>query len=199
MTDLCKIMTKYGSDKGSGHHNYTPYYSNLFNHLVDKNNVNIFELGIGTKSLKYKSSMGPNGTPGASLRGWREWFKTASIYGADIDPTIMINEDNIKTYVVDQTIPQSINELWNNMKDITFDIIIDDGLHEWYANHIFLVNSNFKLKKGGIYIVEDIDNNYLNDFYKNMNIYKTIFSSVEIIKIPNEHNTHDNTLLVCIM
>jgi hypothetical protein len=29
-TDLCSIMNQYGSDKGSGHHNYTILYDYLF-------------------------------------------------------------------------------------------------------------------------------------------------------------------------
>ena len=30
MTELCKIMTEYGSDKGSGQHNYTIFYTEIF-------------------------------------------------------------------------------------------------------------------------------------------------------------------------
>ena len=32
MTELCQIMTKEGSDKGSGWHNYTLLYHFLFRH-----------------------------------------------------------------------------------------------------------------------------------------------------------------------
>jgi hypothetical protein len=189
VTELCKIMHKFKSDKASFHHNYGVYYNNLLSPLVNKNDVNIFELGIG----------GESGYHGSSLRGWLEYFKTASIYGADIRTDIMINEDKIKTFIVDQRNEQSIKQLWNNLREINFDVIIDDGLHEWDANHTFLMNSYYKLKKGGIYIIEDIDNFHLNDFYKNIHIYKSIFSSAEIVRLPNEYNSNDNNLLICIM
>lgn len=197
MSSLCTVMNKHGSDKGSGHHNYTTYYSELFKHLVNKSDVNIFEVGIGTTSLEFKSSMGPSGVPGASLRGWREWFGNAHIYGADIDPDIMISEDRIKTFVVDQTSTSSIQNLWKNFENIKFDVMIDDGLHEWHANHRFLINSYFKLKEGGIYVVEDIHELHVPEFDLSIDIYKRIFQTVELIKIPNPLNEIDNTILVC--
>ena len=62
-TELCHIMTKYGSDKGRRNkHNYTRYYSEIFGNI--RNNVrNVFELGLGTNFTDVQSSMGPKGEP----------------------------------------------------------------------------------------------------------------------------------------
>ena len=158
-TELCDIMAEEGSDKSDilhKHHNYTKEYYSLFN--LKKDDIRyVFELGLGTNYTDMPSSMGPNGIPGASLRGWKRFFKNATIYGADIDKRVLFNEDRIKTFFVDQTNKNSIKELWEN-PDLQhkFDIIIDDGLHEINANLIFLENSIDKLNNNGIYIIEDI-------------------------------------------
>ena len=158
-TELCVIMSEEGSDKSpikNNWHNYTVEYYSLFK---DKKNdiINVFELGLGTNYTDVLSSMGPGGIPGASLRGWKRFFINANIYGADIDKRILFNEDRIKTYYVDSTNVNTINELWKNSDlNIQFDIIIDDGLHTLNSNILFLENSFYKLKKNGIYIIEDV-------------------------------------------
>ena len=101
--------------------------------------------------------MGIDGRPGASLYGWNEFFINSKIYGADIDSDILFNTDNIKTFYCDQTKPDIIKNMWNNnLLDGLFDIIIDDGLHTFYANECFFENSIHKLNKNGYYIIEDI-------------------------------------------
>ena len=39
--------------------------------------------------------MGSEGVPLASLRAWRDYFKNANIYGADIDKGILKDEERI--------------------------------------------------------------------------------------------------------
>lgn len=189
-------MKSYGSDKGLSQHNYTKLYSSLLEHLIGKPDVNIFELGIGTNNPDIPSSMGINGVPGASLRGWRDWFKSANIYGADIDKNILFTEDRIKTYYVDQRDAGNIRDMWKNIgHDVQFDVIIDDGLHEFSANDIFLKNSIHKLKPGGIYIIEDITG--LTQFNSGAIEYARIFKCESLIlMLPYERNELDNALMV---
>lgn len=164
-TNLCRLMDKHGSDKGSRTHQYTRVYNELFKDLVGSN-INLFELGIGTNYLDTPSSMGESGIPGASLRAWREYFPFANIYAGDIDSRILFEEDRIKTFHVDQTNRESIRTLWNNelLQNLKFDIIIEDGLHEVDANVTFLQESFNKLKYGGLYIIEDMIISNIPDF-----------------------------------
>jgi hypothetical protein len=195
---LSEIMSECKSDKSSNHHNYTTTYSRLFHNLRNKN-INLFELGLGTNNIHIPSSMGPSGVPGASLRGWKQFFNNSKIYGADIDKNILFTEDNIKTFYVDQTNSESIKELWSSpdIKDIDFDIIIDDGLHEFEANICFLKNSFYKLKQNGIYIIEDIVTPSLSYFENELNRLKDELNfSFEIKNIPNRHNNWDNILAI---
>lgn len=200
-TELCTIMEKYGSDKGStdlrGWHNYTLYYYELFKNIRFEK-MRIFELGLGTNNIHLASNMGANGKPGASLRGWKDFFPNSLIFGADIDKDILFEEERIKTYFCDQTKKDIIQNMWNH-NDLTenFDIIIDDGLHQFDANIIFFENSIKKLKKNGIYIIEDIKNSELDLFKSKMDEYKNINDNLIIyINILHHHNNWDNSLII---
>ena len=192
ITELCLIMNKYGSDKGNGWHNYTKIYHHLFKNK--KNDLlNVFELGLGTNNLDIPSNMGKDGKPGASLYGWREYFPNSKIYGADIDTRILFNSEKIKTYYTNQLDKNAIQNMWNNIEE-KFDIIIDDGLHTFEANVIFLENSFEYLKDNGIYIIEDIHKEDINKFnkYLDNNNYK----KYQILDIPNNNNPYDNVLII---
>ena len=198
-TELCSLMTKCGSDKGNGWHNYTSLYSKLFESYVDKE-CNIFELGLGTNHLDVPSNMGPLGVPGASLMGWAAYFPKANIYGADIDKRILFNTSRITTYYCDQRSAESIQAMYDteSLRDVLFDIIIDDGLHVFSANYNFLIHSIDKLKKGGIYIVEDLQGENIRQFMQVAPQLQTEYdlNYIQVIMIPNTQNTADNILLV---
>ena len=183
--DLTRLCKKYLANKGyeisqnknnnfdlDHYQNYSDYYSEIF--CMNKDNVkNVLELGIGSvdkNNLYNMSKLGKNYKPGASLRVWRDYFKNAIIYGADIDKTILINEKRIKTTFVDQSKKKSISRMFKNFGVKTFDIIIDDGCHRFEETKNFFINSINKLSQNGIYIIEDIvpsqRKKYLNYFEK---------------------------------
>ena len=82
------------------------------------------------------------------LRAWRDYFSEANIYGGDIDKDILKNEDRIKTFHVDQTNPSSIKSMFDRIGVKKFDVILEDGLHEYNANICFFENSiNFTLNE----------------------------------------------------
>jgi hypothetical protein len=199
---LNSLCDKYGSDKGSnfsysdvyGHvpHNYTKIYSALFSSLRDEE-LTIFECGLGTNNVNYKSSMGPNGMPGASLRVWRDFFPNSKVFGVDIDKDVIFSEDRIVTDYMDQTSPESIRDFWDK-HNIRPNIIIDDGLHEYDAGRCLYENSIDHLEKNGIYIIEDVvpeDLIRYKEYFQN-NVYQTMFISI------NRKNLYlyDNTLVV---
>jgi hypothetical protein len=191
-------MKKNNSDKGLGWHNYTILYDELFKN-IRHNNLRIFELGIGTNNINLPSNMGANGTPGASLRGWKEYFPISLIYGADIDTNILFTEDRIKTFFCDQTNSHIILNMWDNINlQDKFDIIIDDGLHTYDANITFFENSIHKLNKNGFYIIEDIISDTIPQFESKINEWKNKYPHLEfrIERIFNPNNSHDNNLMV---
>jgi len=202
-TALCEIMGRNKSDKGSKNidsswHNYTTFYYSIFHRLSQKE-LRIFELGLGTNNVNIPSNMGPAGRPGASLYGWAEFFPNSYIFGADIDSEILFNTDRIKTFYCDQTNQEVIQKMWNEPElQENFDIIIEDGLHTFYANVVFFENSIHKLKPNGYFIIEDIINHEKHLFINKMKEWESKYKdcSFTLLTIPSPCNQYDNTLLV---
>ena len=94
---------------------------------------NILGIGLGTNNTNLVSTMGTEGKPGASLRAFRDFCMNAEVIGADVDESILFKEDRIKTFYVDQTSNNSLNNLKDKFTN-KFDLIIDDGLHSPDAN-----------------------------------------------------------------
>jgi len=191
---LTQLMNYYGSDKGgkNNHHNYADYYSEIFFHKRDEVK-NFLEIGLGTNNVKLPSNMGKDGTPLASLKAWRDYFLNANIYGADIDKNILKNEDRIKTYYVDQTNPDTIDKMFNEIGVDYFDVILEDGLHEFNANICFFENSIKYLSPSGTYIIEDV---YYKDQEKFINYFKKLNYNFAVIDIYHQRNIANNCLIV---
>ena len=191
---LTELMNNYGSDKGNknNHHNYSDFYSELF--FNKRNEVkNLLEIGLGTNDISIASNMGSEGSPLASLRAWRDFFENANIYGADIDKKILKNENKIKTFYVDQTNPDTIKKMFENIGVEKFDIILEDGLHEYAANICFFENAIKYLSDDGIYIIEDV---YFKDKIKFINYFKKENYNFSIVDIYHEKNIANNCLLL---
>lgn len=168
-------MDRMGSDKGPIWHYYSRFYHTLFE-PVRTQPLKVFELGLGTNNVDISSNMGAHGKPGASLYAWSKYFSDADIYGADIDKECLFDhyKYRIRTFYCDQTNREVIQEMWKNeeLKDVEFDILIEDGLHEPFANKIFFEESIHKVKKGGVYIIEDINAKYVEYFQELLKEWK---------------------------
>lgn len=203
INELSLLFDKFGSDKGYidfnknnpfrwKAHTYSNVYDTLFGHCKDHINL-IFECGIGTNNPNFTSNMTINGKPGASLKAWSEYFKNAEIYGADIDKEILFQEKKIKTFYVDQLNEKSILDMWNKINKKNFDLIIDDGLHSYDSNVCFFYNSFDYLKKNGLYIIEDIHQNYLYKLYKTL---KKFNPKVIILNDKKHFNPANNMMII---
>ncbi len=191
---LTELMNFYGSDKGgkNNHHNYSNYYSEIFFNKR-KEVKNFLEIGLGTNNVNMVSNMGKDGVPLASLKAWRDYFENANIYGADIDKEILKNEDRIKTFFVDQTNPETISLMFKNIGVSKFDVILEDGLHEYNANICFFENSIKFLSDNGIYIIEDV---YFKDKIKFINYFKNSDYNYAIVDIYHKKNIANNCLVI---
>jgi hypothetical protein len=200
-TTLCDIMNRNLSDKGNGHHNYTKIYDHLFNFFRHEK-LQILEIGIGSVNPSVPSNMGGGELgkvyrPGASIRGWLEYFPNAEIYCCDIDRDILNFEDNrVHAFFFDQTnelIMKSVTED-GILKDKKFDIIIDDGLHIFPINCEVMKHLLPKLNPGGYYIIEDI----IYHMYDHQKVPLDLIENrnYQYIEFPNEKNTVDNNLFI---
>jgi hypothetical protein len=139
---LRDVFNKHQCDKGSKHC-YDTAYEKEFAHLVNKP-INILEIGV---------------LRGESVASWLEYFPSASVYAIDtfdrIPPEdIPILHNSRVTWAVGDSTCISINDKVRAF-GVTFDIIIDDGLHTPKANMLTFLNLVQFLKDRGTYYVED--------------------------------------------
>ncbi len=131
---------KYGSDKCPQiKHPFTPVYFGL---LKDKrkSTKKVLEIGIGG---------------GASLLMWRDFFPNAQIYGADILPLALYNDERIKSFICDQTNKEDLQRLVDNIgPDV--DLIVDDGSHKTEDQIFTCLTLMPIVNKKVIYIIEDV-------------------------------------------
>ncbi len=147
------LFDRYGSDKAT-YHDYHHAYGAI---LARGEEIQaVLEVGMGTTNEDIASNMGADGTPGASLRAFRDYLPNAHIFGADIDRAILFRDERITTYFVDQTDLGSVHALGQQLPG-ELDLIIDDGLHAPDANLSILILALTKLKAGGWFLIEDID------------------------------------------
>jgi hypothetical protein len=144
----------YGSDKATMHDYYMVYAAIL---STKKEITGLLEIGMGTNNEKIASNMSKFGKPGASLRAFRDFLPTATIYGADFDKNILFEEERIKSFFVDQTDAATFIALSEVIPN-NLDIIIDDGLHAPNANIATLSFALEKLKNrpNSWIVIEDI-------------------------------------------
>lgn len=148
MKSLDQIALECGTDKSSHCHNYTRYYSMFFNkYRLDP--INILEIGIWT---------------GDSLRMWKDYFENGFVYGIDYEDKSQYDEDRIKTFIADQSVPDQLTNALSKIPPL--DIICDDGSHR--SPHQILTFATLfpLLKPSGYYIVEDCLTSYNSTFCK---------------------------------
>ncbi len=160
LKELRDFFNNYGSNKNDM--NLEKIYQPLLEIIkIGKTNIKLFEIGLGTNNLDVLSNMGVFAKPGASLRAFSAYLpKESEIYGADVDKRILFEENNIKTFFLDQLDLEVIKSSTKNLN--SFDLIIDDGLHTFEANINVIKGLLDKLSVGGFMVIEDIEKNSLH-------------------------------------
>ena len=142
---MYQLGEKYQNDKIT-HHRYDLIYPDFINHLCDKD-IKMLEIGLGTYS----------DNTGYSRNMWKEYFPKSEIFVMDIHQEF---EDEIgKVIKGDQSNILDLQKISELCMDL--DFIVDDGSHHpehQIKSFNYLFNKN--LKKGGIYIIEDIECSY---------------------------------------
>jgi hypothetical protein len=143
-----------GSDKADkGLHFYTPQYMKHFKSLKNKR-IKLLEIGVGGYS-------NPN-LGGNSLIMWKKFFPFGKIFAVDLYKKDVLKTDRIKIFQGSQVDKDFLEEVTSETG--LLDIIIDDGSHQ--QEHIIETFKLLfpKLKHGGVYVVEDLQTSYLEDF-----------------------------------
>lgn len=146
MRTLTEIMDANLSDKGTvtgEAHGYTRAYDRWFESMREEP-LRVLEIGVCDPRM-----------PGASLKGWYEYFPNAVIFGYDIVDAHQFDNDRILTFVGDQSDPADL-ERFVEFSGGEFDIIIDDGSHQDRHQQASLAFLFPHLEPGGQYFIEDL-------------------------------------------
>jgi hypothetical protein len=151
---LGELLAESGSDKQRN--NYHKFYELILINLLTKTEgaVNLFEIGLGSNNIDTLSNMGIHGTPGASLRAFRDFSQRIHVVGADIDRRVMFSEERIRTFFVNQLEKNSLLDMAEIVENS--DLVIDDGLHNAEANLNVVLSYRDLMKSGSWLVVEDI-------------------------------------------
>lgn len=109
---------------------------------------------------------------GGSILGWLEFFPNATIHGYDIRDCD-IYDNRFCMWTGDIT---KLDEVRRRLSDFNFDIIIDDGSHlNRDVINAFVILWPY-LKKGGYYVVEDIQVPFRDPDYPTIAAYFETFA-----------------------
>jgi hypothetical protein len=158
--ELDSLFSRYGTDKGTN--GYSRTYSEILAPYRDQS-VDLLEVGIGTLAPGATSSMYghdlPGYRPGASLRAWRELFPNGRVFGIDVQPdTQLLSEERITTAICDSSEKTAVEAFFKCVPQ-EMAVIIDDGDHDTLAQFATLQNMWPHLRRGGVYVLEDINPN----------------------------------------
>ncbi|MGO4906215.1 class I SAM-dependent methyltransferase [Flavobacterium sp. W20_MBD1_R3] len=152
MSNLDKLATIHKTDKNR-YHFYTQHYQKHFKPFKYKK-INLLEIGVGG----YEHPL----SGGESLRMWKTFFPFAKIFSLDIFEKSFLQEKRIKIFKGSQVDIDFLEDVCNQAG--VFDLIIDDGSH---INEHVIKSFEFlfpKLKKGGIYVIEDTQTSYWEEY-----------------------------------
>lgn len=153
--NLQKLAIINNTDKQKvGRHDYMSHYQAHLNSFKYKK-VRLLEIGVGG----YKRA----DRGGCSLRMWKRYFPFGKVYAIDIYDKSPQEENRIKIFKGSQVDLDFLDKVVNAIGN-PIDIIIDDGSH--INAHVITSFQYFfpKLNDGGIYIVEDTQTSYREDY-----------------------------------
>ena len=183
---LSKLFEIYNSDKGAifktndnrkiKSHNYTIFYEKYFKELRNKK-LRILEIGSHE---------------GKSLAAFYFFFKNAILIGANINPFQMkFHSKRIEEIYIDVSSKKILKNFINYIK-YDFDIIIDDASHNLRDILITLPVLFKKLRSGGYYVIEDINQ---FDVFKNLNPTNENLTPLKILKYIKDGKNFDSKFI----
>lgn len=137
---LHELGLKYGTDKATWHE-YCDFYED---HIPHDNIGTLLEIGV---------------KDGASIKMWRDFYPDAVVIGLDINEPLKIEGASIFKVNCDDDL-----ELEQFSRDLTFDLIIDDGSHTQHQQQTCFGVLWERLKSGGVYIIEDVHTSHYESY-----------------------------------
>lgn len=141
---LDQIAYRYGTDKATCGHGYTPLYEQYLGRWRDEP-ITLLELGVWK---------------GDSILTWWEYFQQGIIFGVDrnLRECLITKDERRYLYQCDQANADTLERIARGAGG--FDVIIDDASHissKTIASFGILFPF---LRSGGLYVIEDLQTSY---------------------------------------
>ncbi len=152
------LFEYFNSDKGEQHINqYAQPFKRKNDKIIAHGYAKIYENLFKPKKSDHLKILEIGSFYGNASAALFFYFKKSFIYSADINPDMYkYKGSRLKNFFADTSLRDSINK--NILeKNIEFDIVIEDASHMLKDQIISLFMIFPKIKKGGIFIVEEID------------------------------------------
>jgi hypothetical protein len=154
---LADLFNAAGSDKGTEIHAgggvphcYALEYFPTFT-AFREDAFNLLEIG-----LQNISKNGGRPTDAPSLRGWRQFFPNATVFGYDINDFSFLAEEATFTFQGDQASRQDLERFLESFHTPRFRVVIDDGSHVPSHQQISLAALFRYVEPHGMYVIEDL-------------------------------------------
>lgn len=159
------------NDKNSTHH-YLPTYDTLL--LPYRDGSTILEIGLAL---------------GDSIKLWDRYFDNSHIIGADI--SLVFKPPPYRNTVTLLEADATKYDFVKHFEDESLDVVIDDGDHQEASQIVTFNLLKPKMKKGSIYIIEDIL--ALN---QNKHRFEALHDNCEIIDLRHIAGRFDDVLIL---
>lgn len=172
-----KIGNHTGIDYGANDKNSTHSYLSTYDKVLDpyRNGCTFMEIGLAT---------------GDSIELFDQYLENSVIFGIDI--SIVFEPKHYKNDVlIIETDATKAKVLEYFGEDVKFDVIIDDGSHQTQDQIDTFNLLKGKMKKGGIYIIEDL---LALDIERNN--YLALSKNVEIVDLRHVKGRFDDALVI---
>ena len=141
---LDALGLRYGTDRNSANTDLLRVYQPVLEEIARKPDARVLELGCGA---------------GGSLAMFAQFFRTGHVTGFDIDAAARRQAtDDAAVIVGDQSDTLDLHAL--AMQRGPFDLILDDGSHQWDHQITSLRALYPFLNPGGAYIVEHVETSF---------------------------------------
>jgi hypothetical protein len=164
-------------------HSYLHIYEQLFGNKKNAD-VNILEIGVHE---------------GGSIKLWGDYFVNGTVYGLDINNGSCIKlhditkQANIKLFM--NTNAYNKDFVNNNLSNIRFDFVIDDGPHTLDSMLFFIEYYIPLLKDDGILIIEDVQDYTWIEHLKNK-VPEHLRQHIKIEDMRHVKNRYDDIMFI---
>lgn len=175
LTEIFKEIGHFGEDIGCNDKNSTHTYTDVYDKLFApfRKGCTMMEVGLAL---------------GDSIDLWDKYFENSRIIGVDLSIVFKIKEYRNQVQLLEGDATKE--KTFTMLGETTFDIVIDDGSHQeadQFATFRLLKN---RMRKGGIYVVEDI---LALDF--NRKQFEALHDNCEVFDM-RSNGRFDNVLIV---